>query len=116
MTCTILLTVLIAGGAAGPSVAGEPQASIPFVNQAQSIRSWQADRNDGIWIQDARNHWYYAQVHGPCFGLEFAVRLGFETRTSDSLDRFGAIVVPGVGRCQISSLTRSSAPQRPGKR
>lgn len=92
-------------------MAAEPQASIPFVNQAQSIRGWEANGNVGIWIQDARDQWYYAKVHAPCVGLEFAVRLGFETRTSGSLDRFGVIIVPGVGRCQISSLTRSSAPQ-----
>jgi hypothetical protein len=87
-----------------------PEASIPFVNHAASIRSWEADGVDGIWVQDAHKQWYYAKLIGPCHGLDFVTSVGFETRTSSTLDRFGNVVVPGHGRCAIQSFTKSEGP------
>lgn len=86
------------------------EASIPFVNQTSSIRSWEADGVDGIWVQDARRDWYYAKLIGPCHGLDFAMRVGFQTRTSSTLDRFANIVVPDHGNCAIQSFTKSEGP------
>lgn len=108
----LLATVLVA--ATGSVVAAEqqpPQASIPFVNLRDSIYSWQAEGETGLFIQDIRKDWYYAKIMAPCPGLEFAPRLGFETKTLNSLDRFGFVVVPNNARCQITSLTKSEAPK-----
>ncbi len=105
-----LLASMLAAGCASALAEEPPQASIPFVNQSQSIHEWQADGTAGLWIQDARKQWYYARLQTTCIGLDFAVRLGFETRGTNSLDRFGTIVVPREGSCAIASLTRSGPP------
>lgn len=88
------------------------QASIPFANLGSSIRDWQADGRDGLWVQDARKQWYYAELLAPCHGLDFATHVGFETRGSDTLDRFGTVVVPGHDRCAIRSFVKSEAPPK----
>jgi hypothetical protein len=86
------------------------EASIPFVDH-HNIRDWQADKNDGVWIQDQRRNWYYARVLGPCIGLDWALSIGFVTGGgSGQLDKFSSILVPNEGRCQITSLKRSEAP------
>ena len=87
-----------------------PEASIPFVNHGASIRTWEADGVDGIWVQDAHKQWYYAKLIGPCHGLDFATRVGFQTRTTSTLDRFGSVVVPSFGNCAIQSFTKSEGP------
>lgn len=106
---TLIASIMVASSASALAAAPE-EASIPFVNLNQSIHSWQADGQQGLWIQDVRKDWYYAKLQGPCIGLEFAPRLGFEPRTTNSLDKFGTVIVPNQGRCQIMSLTRSSEP------
>lgn len=97
----------------GTNLERGPEASIPFVNFGSSIRDWHADGVNGLWVQDARKQWFYAKLIGPCHGLDFAIRVGFDTRAVDSLDRFATVVVPGEGRCSIQSFTKSEAP--PGK-
>ena len=92
------------------------EASIGFINQRQSIKSWQADGMDGLWIEDARGQWYYATMFAPCEGLDFAFSLAFETKTTSSLDKFGSVVVPDVRRCAFSSLTKSDAPPEKEKK
>jgi Family of unknown function (DUF6491) len=87
-----------------------PEASIPFLSLKQSIREWQADGIKGIWIQDARKQWFYATLQSPCFGLDFAMSVGFEARTMNTLDRFGTVIVPREGRCPIFSMTKSDPP------
>lgn len=92
------------------------EASIPFVNSSSAVRDWQADGVDGLWVQDAHKQWYYATLIGPCHGLDFALRVGFENRALDTLDRFSTVVVPGEGRCAIQSFKKSEAPpKRKGK-
>jgi hypothetical protein len=93
-----------------PAKPAAEQASIPFLSQRQSVREWQADGDKGIWIQDARKQWYYAELQAPCQGLDFAMSVGFEARTSNTLDRFGYVIVPREARCQIMSMVKSDAP------
>lgn len=95
-----------------PTELPKEEASIPFVNLRSTIRTWQADGQDGVWIQDQRKQWYYAKTFGYCDGLEFATALGFKTGTVNTLDRFSQIVVPGRDRCPIKSLTKSEAPPK----
>ncbi len=88
-------------------------AAIPFVNFG-GIYNWKADREQGVWIQDAHRKWYYATLLGPCPGLDFATRIGFDTRPVDTFDRFSKIIVPGYGRCTVQNFTTSDPP--PSKR
>lgn len=117
LTFSLLLTTVVgsmayADGSTPSSTA--PQASIPFVPHG-GIRDWEADRTRGLWIQDAHRNWYYAQLLGPCIGLDFATRLAFDTRPMGTFDRFSAIVVPGEGRCTVQSVAQSDAPPRKQK-
>lgn len=107
----LLASGLAAGAAAAPNSdqAVAEQVAIPFVNHG-SIRNWQADKREGLWIQDTRGQWYYAKTMAPCMGLDFALSVGFDTARSGTLDRFGTVVVPHEGRCPIVSLTRSEGP------
>jgi hypothetical protein len=98
-----------------PTELPQEQASIPFINLDSTIRSWQADGEQGLWIQDQRKNWYYAQTFGRCEGLEFAPRLAFKPGTTNTLDRFGEVIVPHYGRCALKSLTKSEEPPK-GKR
>jgi len=109
-----VLAAVIAGSAVAVA-ADKAETSIPFVNMNQSIHGWQADGQTGIWIQDARDKWYYAKLLAPCAGLEFTARLGFVPKTTNSLDKFGAVVMPDSKSCQIASLTASDEPPKEKK-
>jgi hypothetical protein len=73
----------------------QPQASIPFVPYG-SIRDWRADRTRGLWVQDSHRKWYYAKTMGPCFGLDFAHTIAFDTRS------MGTFRTRGVARSRAS--------------
>jgi hypothetical protein len=93
-----------------------PETFISFANQRNAVHSWQADGLDGLWVQDGRRNWYYARFIGPCFGIDHAFRLGFDTGSSNRIDRFSFVVVPDErDRCAIMSF-RKSEPPPDGKR
>lgn len=96
---------------AEPSAAPQAKAevSIPFANHG-GIRSWKADRDEGLWIQDAHGDWYYASFFGPCDGLDFAVGLGFDTHPTQSFDQFSSVIVPHAGECKVRSVVQSAGP------
>lgn|SRR5690606_2969481 len=112
----IALVAMAMASAALPALAQNdapvkiPEAAIPFVNTGSSIRDWHADGRHGLWVQDAHGQWYYARLGVLCEGLDFTVRVGFDTRGTDTLDRFANVVVPGYGSCAIESFTKSEAP------
>jgi hypothetical protein len=96
--------------AAEDSVPPPKDVEIPFANRG-GIRDWQADRDRGVWIQDAHNRWYYAELLGPCLGLDFANAIAFDTRPSGTFDRFSSIIVPrDRSRCSVKSLRMSGPP------
>ena len=122
-TPALLALILASGGLHAAEQDSKPkdlpkgeEASIPFVNMGTSIREWQADGEDGLWVQDARRNWYYAKMLARCSGLDFAMRIGFQTRGSNTLDKFGTVIVPGRDRCAIQSFTKSEPPPKKGKR
>lgn len=93
------------------------EASIPFANQRSALHSFQADGREGLWVEAARGEWYYAKFFSPCIGLENAIRLGFDTGTSDRLDRFSHVIVPYEReRCAIMSFTKSDPPPEGDRR
>ena len=102
---------LALGAVAAPAEDGKvelgAEASIPFVNASRSVSDWKADGVDGLWVQDEHRQWYYATLIGPCQGLDYALRVGFETRGPDTLDRFATVIVPGESRCAIQSFKKS---------
>lgn len=107
----ILAAVAFQAGAATPTAElKREQASIPFVGHL-SIRNWEADGQDGIWVQDVRKKWYYGKLMSPCVGLDFATSIAFVTQ-GDTLDRFSRIVVPDYKEqhCPLDSFTASEAP------
>jgi hypothetical protein len=106
-----LFAVALGGAFAGAAAASTPtpDVKIPFASHG-GIRDWEADRDQGLWIQDAHRNWFYAKLMGPCIGLNFAQSIGFDTRPMGTFDRFSAIVVPGEGRCQVQTLRESGAP------
>jgi Family of unknown function (DUF6491) len=119
MKALATLLVLLAAGLAETAAAEEkaasaPQASISFAGMG-SINDWRADRRQGLWVQDVHRQWYYASTMGPCPGLDFAQAIGFEVRTSGTLDRFSSIIVPHEGRCPLTSLVRSEPPPKKAK-
>jgi Family of unknown function (DUF6491) len=90
------------------------EASIPFADSV-GIDNFQADGDQAIWIQDQFRRWYHATLFRTCFDLPFAEVVGFETRGTSTLDRFGAIIVKG-DRCPIQSLVTSGPPPKKAKK
>jgi hypothetical protein len=113
----LLLLPLLAN--AGSALAAEPprdeQASIPFANHRDAIRTFEAPDDHLLYLQDRQRRWYRAEIGAGCFNLSSATAIGYDTRGGLGLDQFGAIIVEGQ-RCQIVSLTRSDGPPRKHKK
>jgi hypothetical protein len=90
------------------------EAQIPFADH-RGIRDFQADGRDALWIQDQQRNWYHATLFGPCFGLEYAISIGFVTRGTSTLDKFGQIVVDGQ-TCQIQTFVTSDPPPKKARK
>jgi hypothetical protein len=117
----LLAAVLLASGAhAATSTATEPSTelapareptpyvSIPFADHG-GIRDWQAHDNRSLWIEARNGQWYYAEMFGPCFGLNFAERVGFVIPPYGSFDRYSSVIVDGQ-KCTIDTLRRADPP------
>lgn len=97
-----------AEGAPQESRALGVETGISFPSNA-TIRTFQADGEDGVWIQDSRRDWYYATFFGPCRDIDFAQAIGVDTRGTSRLDKFASLLVRGE-RCAISSFVTSAPP------
>jgi len=86
------------------------EVRIPFAD-FHGIRSFHADDDRIVYLQDYRRNWYRAELNGPCFGLPWARRIGVDNRGSSTFDRFSILIV-GDERCMIGSLSRSEGPPR----
>jgi len=84
------------------------EARIVFPNEG-AIRNFEADGNDGIWLEDRQRRWYYADFIGGCQELNFAQAIGFDTRGASTFDQFSTIIVRGE-RCPIASLVTANKP------
>ncbi|MBL0924930.1 MAG: hypothetical protein IBJ12_10760 [Sphingomonadaceae bacterium] len=84
------------------------EARIVFPNHG-TIRNFEADGNDGLWLEDHQRRWYYAELLGPCHDLNFANAIGFDTGGSSQFDKFSAVIVRGQ-KCQLTSLVTSEKP------
>jgi len=98
-----------------PPAADEPEAKISFV-QYHGIRDWHADNNRQLYVQAADRQWFQVDLFGPCIGLEYASRVGFDTRDpAGSFDRFSSIVLRGGERCKVDSVKKIAKPTRTEK-
>lgn len=106
------LIAMLAAGTALAKPAPWPQlgveASIPFPNFG-AIRNYEADNDDGIWIEDQQRRWYYGKFMGPCRGVQFAQAIGFDTRGSAQFDKFSRILVRG-DVCLFESFVTAEKP------
>jgi hypothetical protein len=84
------------------------EAKIVFPNHG-AIRNFEADGNDGIWLEDRQRRWYYGELIGYCPDLNFTHAIGFETHGAPVFDKFSSIIVRGQ-RCQLTSLVTAEKP------
>lgn len=84
------------------------ESSIAFPNHG-AIRNFEADGDDGIWIEDQRRRWYYGAFIGSCQGLNFAQGIGFDTGGLSRFDRFSKIIVRD-DVCQLNSFVTAEKP------
>jgi hypothetical protein len=98
-----------AAAAKAPVLTG-PEASIPFVNHRDSIRTFHTENDQGIWLQALGGQWYYAQFFAPCIGINFAMSVRYVGNAVDSLDRFSSIYTRATGNCKFTSLRPSEPP------
>lgn len=104
------LSAVAAADEPAPKTARElgVETGITFPSNA-TIRDYQADGEDGVWIQDSRRNWYYAKFFGPCRSIDFARAIGVDTRGLSRLDKFATLIVRG-DRCPLSSFVTSAPP------
>jgi hypothetical protein len=76
------------------------------------IRSWSAVNDHTMIFEAADGTRYKAETLGPCFGLDFANRIGFSNRGGfQQIDRFTSVVLPDGTRCSFQSFNKVVAPE-----
>lgn len=83
-------------------------ASIIFPNHG-AIRNFEADGDNGIWVEDQQRRWYYGSFFGSCRGLNFANAVGFDTGGLPRFDRFSKIITRD-DVCQLNRFVTSEKP------
>lgn len=89
-----------------PELGVESQIVLPNFG---AIHNFEADGNDGMWLEDSQRRWYYAEMFGTCQGLNFAQAIGFDTNGSPGFDKLSSITVDGHD-CRIVSLVTADKP------
>jgi hypothetical protein len=109
-----LALMLAAAAAAAPLAASPPEgdhvleeARIPLAGYR--VRSFRTVGFDTVYFRVGRRDWYRAALVGQCLGLPNALRLGFDTHGSSTLDNTSSLIVDGES-CRIISLVRVAAP------
>jgi hypothetical protein len=77
----------------------------PPVDQIRSFRliSWQPVSDQTILLEARLNDWFLIEVDGPCSGLPWAHRIGFNQTMNSLQARFDSLVVEGLP-CRIQSI------------
>ena len=102
--------IAIATAMASPVQAADMprRAEIPFANHG-GIWDWRADGRDAILIKSRNGAYYRATFMAECFGLPYTEQIGFVTQGTDTLDKFGSVLVRGQ-RCVFDSFTEIPRP------
>lgn len=75
------------------------------VDQIRSFRliSWQPVSDFTLLLEARLNDWYLIEVDGPCSGLPWANRIGFNQTMNALQARFDSVVVEGLP-CRIRTI------------
>lgn len=113
-----ILIVVAAVAAVAPAAAKTPaphvwpelgvETSIAFPNYG-AIRNYEADGDDGIWIEDQQRRWYYGGFIGSCRDLNFSQAIGFDTGGLSRFDRFSKIITRD-DVCQLNNFVTAEKP------
>jgi hypothetical protein len=80
--------------------------------QSYRIRSWSAPNDHTVLLESSDGTRYKAETIGPCFGLDFANRVGFSNRGGfNQIDRFSSLVLPDGTRCSFQSFSKVISPE-----
>jgi hypothetical protein len=93
-----------------PGQVPAPEAQIAFANHG-GIYNWQVVDDRTVLIQSQNRKWYKATLLSSCFNLPFAERLGFESNSDGSFDKFSSIQVRNQ-KCPLISLVETTAPAK----
>lgn len=104
----LLFSLSGAANGADPARRLGVEASIAFPTHG-TVRNFEADGDDGLWIEDQHRSWYYAKLTGFCPDLPYAQTIGIDAGGLARLDKFGAIVVGGH-RCAFTSFVTAAEP------
>lgn len=75
------------------------------------IRNWNAVNDHTLILEAADGQQYRAETLGPCFGLDYAARLGFANRGGfQTVDRFSSVVLPDGTRCAFQNFSKVVSP------
>jgi hypothetical protein len=85
-------------------------AEIPFANHG-GIYDWKADGENAILIKSLSRKYYRATFMSRCIGLPFAQTIGFVTTGTDTLDKFGSILLHHEN-CQFQSFEAIPKPDK----
>ena len=110
----LLFSLMLAAAAAAPLGASPPegdhvveQARIPLAGYR--VRTFRTVGFDTVYFRVGRRDWYRAKLIGQCPGLPNALRIGFDTHGSSTLDNTSSLLVDGES-CRIHSLVRVAEP------
>ncbi len=78
--------------------------------QTYRIRNWSAPDDRTLIVEALDGTRYRAEMLGPCFGLNFATRIGFVNRGLNQVDRFAGVVLPDGTRCAFRSFNEIVTP------
>jgi Family of unknown function (DUF6491) len=113
LLCLLVCAAMADTPAPAPAQAPAPEAQIAFANHG-GIYNWQVVDDRTVLIQSQDRKWYKATLLSPCFDLPFAERLGFESNSDGSFDKFSAIQVRSQ-KCPLTSLVETTAPAKKAK-
>lgn len=108
LSCAVL-TLPVQAAKPMPHVWPELGVETQIVFASREIRNFEADGQDGVWLEDRQRRWYYADLQGDCQGLNFVQGIGFDTNGSSNFDKFSSIVVEGW-HCPVTSLVTAEKP------
>lgn len=105
-----LLISIAMADSSPPAQVPAPEAQIAFADHG-GIYNWQVVDDRTVLIQSQNRKWYKATLFSPCFNLPFAERLGFESNSDGSFDKFSSIQVRSQ-KCPLISLVETTAPAK----
>jgi hypothetical protein len=108
LLCLLVSTAMAESPA--PAQTPTPEAQIAFADHG-GIYNWQVVDDHTVLIQSQSRKWYKATLLSRCIDLPFAERLGFESNSDGSFDKFSSIQVRSQ-KCPLISLVATTAPAK----